>query len=39
MQELGRLGFSEDQGSLLEVATSFCAKRSPMARVRQLIED
>ncbi len=39
MQDLGRLGFSEDQGSLLEVATSFCAKRSPMARVRQLIED
>lgn len=39
MQDLGRLGFSEDQGSLLEVATSFCAKRSPMSRVRQLIED
>ncbi len=39
MQDLGRLGFSEDQGSLLEVATSFCAKRSPIARVRQLIED
>jgi len=39
MQDLGRLGFSEDQGSLLEVATSFCARRSPIARVRQLIED
>lgn len=39
MQDLGRLGFSEDQGSLLEVAASFCARRSPMARVRQLIED
>lgn len=39
MQDLGRLGFSEDQGSLLEVATSFCAKRSPIAKVRQLIED
>lgn len=39
MQDLGRLGFSEDQGSLLEVATSFCAKRSPIAKVRQLIDD
>lgn len=39
MQDLGRLGFSEDQATLLDVATSFCAERSPMARVRRLIED
>ena len=39
MQDLGRLGFSEDQASLLEVATSFCARRSPIAKVRQLIDD
>ena len=39
MQDLGRLGFSEEQASLLEVATSFCQKRSPMAKVRRLIED
>ncbi|MFN9925718.1 MAG: acyl-CoA dehydrogenase family protein, partial [Phenylobacterium sp.] len=39
MQDLGRLGFSEDQSSLLDVATSFFASRSPMAKVRRLIED
>ena len=39
MQDLGRLGFSEDQATLLDVATSFCASRSPMAKVRRLIED
>jgi alkylation response protein AidB-like acyl-CoA dehydrogenase len=39
MQDLGRLGFSEDQSSLLDVASSFCASRSPMAKVRRLIED
>lgn len=39
MQDLGRLGFSEDQATLLDVATSFCANRSPMAKVRRLIED
>ncbi len=39
MQDLGRLGFGEDQATLLDVATSFCANRSPMAKVRRLIED
>lgn len=39
MQDLGRLGFSEDQSSLLDVASSFCASRSPMTKVRRLIED
>ena len=39
MQDLGRLGFSEDQATLLDVATSFCSDKSPMAKVRRLIED
>ena len=39
MQDLGRLGFSEDQATLLDVATSFCSDKSPMANVRRLIED
>jgi acyl-CoA dehydrogenase len=39
MQDLGRLGFSEDQASLLDVAGGFCLKRSPMTKVRRLLED
>jgi alkylation response protein AidB-like acyl-CoA dehydrogenase len=39
MQDLGRLGFSDDQSSLLDVATSFCSDKSPIAKVRRLIED
>lgn len=39
MQDLGRLGFGGDQATLLNVVTSFCANRSPMAKVRRLIED
>ncbi len=39
MQDLGRVGFSEEQGSLLEVATTFCREQSPIAKVRRLMED
>ncbi len=39
VRELGRIGFSEEQGSLLEVATEFCREKSPVAKVRALIED
>ena len=39
VRELGRIGFSEEQGSLLEVATEFCRAKSPVAKVRALIED
>jgi alkylation response protein AidB-like acyl-CoA dehydrogenase len=39
MQDLGRIGFSEDQASLLEVATVFCREKSPIAEVRRLITD
>lgn len=39
MQEFGRMGFSEEQGVLLDVAASFCRKQSPIVKVRSLIED
>lgn len=39
MKDLGRIGFSEDQATLLEVATDFCQRRSPVATVRRLMED
>ncbi|OXE35465.1 MAG: acyl-CoA dehydrogenase [Phenylobacterium zucineum] len=39
MQELGRIGFSEDQAALLDVAANFCQQRSPVSTVRRLIED
>jgi alkylation response protein AidB-like acyl-CoA dehydrogenase len=39
MQDLGRIGFNEDQANLLEVATAFCREKSPIATVRRLIED
>ena len=38
MKDLGRIGFSEDQATLLEVATDFCLRRSPVATVRRLME-
>jgi alkylation response protein AidB-like acyl-CoA dehydrogenase len=38
MKDLGRIGFSEDQATLLEVATDFCQRRSPVATVRRLME-
>lgn len=39
MENLGRIGFSEEQADLLEVAESFCRERSPVERVRALIQD
>jgi acyl-CoA dehydrogenase len=39
MQDIGRIGFSEEQGDLLDAATVFCREKSPIATVRRLIED
>lgn len=39
MQDIGRIGFTEEQAELLEVATAFCRDRSPVSKVRALIED
>lgn len=39
MDELGRIGFSEEQADLLEVATNFCREHSPIDRVRALMDD
>lgn len=39
MKDLGRIGFSEDQATLLDVATDFCQRRSSVATVRRLMED
>ncbi len=36
--QLADIGFSEAQGDLLEVATEFCRDRSPMSKVRALME-
>ena len=38
MENLGTLGFSEEQADLMESATRFCREKSPMEKVRQLIE-
>ena len=39
MDHLGRMGFSEEQADLLQVAGSFCRERSPIDKVRALMED
>ncbi len=39
MQDIGRMGFSEAQGDLLESATAFCRDVSPVSKVRALITD
>jgi alkylation response protein AidB-like acyl-CoA dehydrogenase len=39
MENLGRMGFSEEQADLLDVATGFCREKSPIAKVRELIGD
>ncbi len=36
--QLAEIGFSEAQGDLLEVATDFCRDRSPISKVRALME-
>ena len=37
MENLGRIGLSQEQADLLEVATNFCRDKSPIAKVRTLI--
>ncbi len=39
MENLGRIGFSEEQAEILDVATEFCRARSPIENVRRLITD
>ncbi len=39
MENLGQMGFSEEQADLLEVAKKFCRDKSPMDKVRALIKD
>jgi len=39
MENLGRMGLSEEQADLLEVATKFCREKSPMDKVRMLMSD
>lgn len=39
MDHLGRMGLSEAQADLLEVARNFCRDRSPIDRVRALMQD
>lgn len=39
MENLGSISFSEEQADLLDIATNFCRDRSPVAKVRHLMED
>ena len=39
MENLGRIGLSEEQADLLEVATNFCREKSPIETVRGLMSD
>lgn len=39
MEDLGSIGFSEEQADLLEVATNFCREKSPIEKVRALMAD
>jgi acyl-CoA dehydrogenase len=39
LRDLGRMGFSEEQADLLEVATRFCRERSPVSTVRRLMTE
>jgi len=39
MEDLGSIGFSEEQADLLEVATNFCREKSPIEKVRALMTD
>ena len=39
MDHLGRMGFSEEQADLLDVAESFCRERSSMEKVRALLDE
>ncbi len=39
MDKIGELGFSEEQGDLLDVAMNFCRDRSPVEKVRDLMAE
>lgn len=39
MENLGQVGLSDEQAELLNVAASFCRNRSPIEKVRKLLED
>ena len=39
MEIRGQIGFSEEQGDLLEVAVNFCRDKSPVDKVRALLTD
>ncbi len=39
MENLGTIGYSEEQVELMEVATNFCRDKSPMDKVRALLDD
>lgn len=39
MDKIGELGFSEEQGDLLDVAMNFCRDRSPVEKVRALMAE
>jgi len=39
MEHLGHMGWSEEQSDLLDVATKFCRDKSPIKKVRVLLED
>jgi len=39
MENLGTIGYSEEQIELMEVATNFCRDKSPIDKVRDLLED
>lgn len=39
MENLGSIGYSEEQIELMNVATNFCAEKSPIEKVRSLLED
>ena len=39
MNNLGTIGFTEEQVELMDVATNFCRDKSPIEKVRALLED
>ncbi len=39
MEALGRVGFSDEQADLIDIAARFCRERSPIDRVRSLMLD
>jgi acyl-CoA dehydrogenase len=38
MMQLATIGFSEEQGELLDIAANFCRDKSPIAKVRALMD-